>query len=91
MVEPTTVILVVLRLLVLCLGVVITYYSLRAYRRTRATYLRNASIGFGIITIGVFIEGALYQFAGLDLALVHVVESVAIGAGFLVLLLSLRR
>jgi len=91
MVDTTTVVLVAVRLTVLGLGALITYYSLTAYRRTRARYLRNASIGFGIITVGVFIEGVLYEFVGLDLALVHVIESVAIGLGFVVLLLSLRQ
>lgn len=91
MVDTTTAILLVVRLLVLALGILITYYSFEAYRRTRTYYMRNASIGFGIITIGVFIEGALYEFGGLDLALVHIIESVAIGLGFVVLLLSLRQ
>ena len=86
-----TALLVTVRLLVLGLGVLITYYSLEAYRRTRTHYLRNASIGFGIITLGVFIEGVLFEFGGLDLALVHIIESVAIGIGFAVLLISLRR
>jgi hypothetical protein len=53
--------------------------------------MRNAAIGFGIITLGVFIEGVLFEFGGLDLALVHIIESVAIGLGFVVLLISLRR
>lgn len=91
MVDVTTTVLIAVRLIVLGLGVLITYYSLTAYRRTRTRYLRNASIGFGIITLGVFIEGVLYEFGGLDLALVHIIESVAIGLGFVVLLISLRR
>jgi hypothetical protein len=91
MVELTNVVLVTVRLVVLVLGVLITYYSLVAYRRTRTHYLRNASIGFGIITLGVFIEGVLFEFGGLDLALVHIIESVAIGLGFAVLLISLRQ
>ena len=91
MVKLTNVVLVTVRLVVLGLGVLITYYSLEAYRRTRTHYLRNASIGFGIITLGVFIEGVLFEFGGLDLALVHIIESVAIGIGFAVLLISLRR
>lgn len=53
--------------------------------------MRNAAIGFGIITLGVFIEGVLFEFGGLDLAVVHVIESVAIGLGFLILLYSLRQ
>ncbi|QKY18568.1 hypothetical protein [Halorubrum sp. CBA1229] len=91
MVDATTAILVVVRLLVLALGILITYYSFEAYRRTGTYYMRNAAIGFGIITLGVFIEGVLFEFAGVDLAVVHVIESVAIGLGFVVLLISLRR
>ena len=91
MVDTTTVVLIAVRLIVLGLGALITYYSLEAYRRTRTQYLRNASIGFGIITLGVFIEGVLFEFGGLDLALVHIIDSVAIGIGFIVLLISLRR
>jgi len=79
------------RLAVLGLGILITYYSFEAYRRTGTYYMRNAAIGFGIITLGVFIEGVLFEFGGLDLAFVHLIESVAIGLGFVVLLISLRR
>jgi hypothetical protein len=91
MVDTTTAILLVVRLLVLALGVLITYYSFEAYRRTGTYYMRNAAIGFGIITLGVFIEGVLFEFVGLNLAVVHIIESVAIALGFLVLLISLRR
>lgn len=91
MVDTTTAILVFVRVLVLVLGVFITYYSLQAYRRTGTPYMRNATLGFGIITLGVFLEGVLFEFAGFDLAVVHIIESVAIGLGFLVLLFSLRQ
>jgi hypothetical protein len=91
MMDTTTAILLVVRTLVLALGILITYYSFEAYRRTGTYYMRNAAIGFGIITLGVFIEGVLFEFGGLDLALVHIIESVAIGLGFVVLLISLRR
>jgi len=89
--DATTAILVAVRLLVLALGILITYYSFEAYRRTGTYYMRNAAVGFGIITLGVFIEGVLFEFAEIDLAVVHVIESVAIGLGFVVLLISLRR
>lgn len=91
MVDTTTAVLLIVRLVVLTLGVLITYYSFEAYRRTGTYYTRNAAIGFGIITLGVFIEGVLFEFGGLDLAVVHIIESVAIGLGFVVLLISLRR
>lgn len=89
--DAIAIVLVVARLIVLALGVTITYYSASAYRRTGASYLRTASLGFAIITAGVLVEGLLFEFGGLDLEIVHVVESVAIGLGFLVLLFSLRQ
>lgn len=91
MVDTTTAVLMAVRLLVFALGILITYYSFEAYRRTEIDYMRNAAVGFGIITLGVFIEGVLFEFGGLDLAVVHVIESVAIGLGFVILLISLRR
>jgi len=91
MTATTTVALVAARAIVLVLGATITYYSAVAYRRTGAPYLRNAAAGFAIMTVGVLIEGILFEVVGLDLEVVHVVESVAIGIGFLVLLLSLRQ
>lgn len=86
-----TLALAVVRLVVLALGVAVTAISFRAYQRERTRYLRDASIGLGIITAGVLLEGVLFQVASLDLTTVHLVESVAIGLGFLVLLSSFLR
>ncbi|MFC7130528.1 DUF7521 family protein [Haloferax chudinovii] len=91
MVDTITAVLVGVRLVVLSLGVLITFYSYQAYQKTSAHYLRNASIGFGIITAGVFIEGMLFGFGGFDIVVVHLIESISIGFGFVVLLASLRQ
>jgi hypothetical protein len=91
MVDTTAAVLTVVRLMVFALGILITYYSFEAYRRTSTDYMRNAAVGFAIITLGVFIEGVLFEVAGLDLAVVHIIESVAIGLGFVILLISLRQ
>lgn len=87
----TQIVLVSARLMVLFLGLLITYYSVQAYRRTGSPYLRTTAIGFAVITVGVFVEGLLFEFIGLDLAVVHIVESLAIGIGFLILLFALRQ
>lgn len=78
------------RVVVLTLGIVITVLGFRAYRRRRTRYLRKAVIGFGIVTVGIFLEGILYHVASVDLVTVHIVESVLVSAGFLVILASLR-
>ena len=84
-------VLTALRLLVLGLGAAITYTSYRAYRRTGQPYLRSAAIGFGIITAGVFIEGALVVLFDVSIRTAHIVESAVIVLGFVVLLYSFRQ
>jgi hypothetical protein len=43
----------------LVLGGLITYFSVKAYRRTGARALRSLAIGFGVITFGSVIAGAI--------------------------------
>jgi hypothetical protein len=65
--------------------------SWRAYRRKRTAYLRNATLGFGCITLGVLVEGVLFEVTALTLTQVHLVESVALACGLSVLLVSFLR
>jgi hypothetical protein len=90
-VTDTTLALTVVRAMVLVLGLATTTVAFRAYRRQGSRYLRDATLGLGIITAGVLVEGVLFRLASLDLTTVHLVESVAIGLGFLVLLSSFLR
>lgn len=90
MTDGTHLALGVVRAVVFLLGVAVTATAARAYHRVGERYLRDAAVAFGIVTVGVLIEGVLFQFTSLDLTAVHLVESVAIGVGFLVLLRSLR-
>lgn len=83
--------LIGVRVLLLVLGVATTAISYRAFRRERTRYLRDATLGFGLITLGVLIEGFLYQLTDLTLTQVHIAESVALAAGLGVLLLSFLR
>lgn len=79
------------RAALLLLGLATTAISLRAYLRERTRYLRDATIGFAFVTFGVLVEGFLYQLTALSLTQVHVVESVALACGFVVLLRSFLR
>lgn len=83
--------LIGVRVFLLLLGVATTTISFRAYRQEGTQYLRDATIGFGFITLGVLIEGFLYQFSALTLTQVHIAESVALVCGFTVLLWSFIR
>lgn len=80
--------LVGIRILLLLIGLATTVISFRAYRRERTRYLRDATVGFGFITLGVFIEGFLYQFTTLTLTQVHIAESIALVFGLSALLRS---
>ncbi|WP_435069751.1 DUF7521 family protein [Haloplanus sp. C73] len=83
--------LIGVRVFLLLLGVATTTISFRAYRQEQTRYLRDATIGFGFITLGVLIVGFLYQFSALTLTQVHIAESVALVCGFTVLLWSFIR
>lgn len=54
--------IVIVKTGVLVFGGLITYFSLKAYRRTGAPALRSLAIGFGIITIGSLVSGVVDQF-----------------------------
>lgn len=83
--------LIGVRIFLLLLGIATTAISFRAYRQERTRYLRDATIGFGFITLGVLVEGFLYQLTALTLTQVHIAESVALACGFAVLFWSFIR
>lgn len=71
-----------LKTLTLCLGAVITYYSYKAYRRTKTRALGALALGFGIVTMGAFLAGALDTLAPFNRQLAFVVESAFTAVGF---------
>ena len=73
----------------LVLGGLVTYFALKAYRRTGARPLRALAIGFGIITFGSLIAGVGNQFVGLSITESVLVQSLVSMVGFAVILYSL--
>lgn len=71
--------------IVLVLGGLITHLAYRAARRTSSRALRWFAVGFGIITLGAIVGGALNWLGGLSLASGVLVESVLWAVGFSVL------
>jgi CHASE1-domain containing sensor protein len=51
--------LIAVRVLLLGVGLATTAISFRAYQQQQTRYLRDATLGFGFITLGVLIEGFL--------------------------------
>jgi len=75
--------------LTLILGGLITYFAYRSYRRTRSRALGSLAVGFGIITFGTFLAGAVDQLLQVDFQYGLLIESGLIALGFLVIVYSL--
>ncbi|MEE9236817.1 MAG: hypothetical protein V3U52_03405 [Thermoplasmata archaeon] len=83
--------LVALRVAIVAVGSLTALWSLRLALRSRGhrrTYL-FLTIGFGLITLGAFVEGLLFEFAGWDLIAAHAVEAFVGAIGFVAILLSI--
>lgn len=82
-------VVVAVKTITLVLGATITYFALKAYRRTKSPALRALTVGFSLVTTGAVIGGIIHQFSGLSLRNAVLTESLFIMGGFLVLTYSL--
>lgn len=73
----------------LVLGGLITYYAWLAYRRTDAPPLRALAMGFGVVTAGALVSGALDLLTGVGTLNAVLLNSVFLAIGFAVILRSL--
>ena len=74
---------------ILVLGGLITYFSLRAYRQTRAKPIGALAVGFGLITLGALLAGVASQAFDIEMELVLFLDGVFTAAGFGVITFSL--
>lgn len=84
-----TAIVVAFKTLTLVLGGLITYFAYQAYSRTNSKSLKALTIGFGFVTVGALVAGAVDQLTGLDQAWALVAESALTTIGFAVIVYSL--
>ncbi|MFB6135448.1 MAG: hypothetical protein ABEJ04_01690 [Halobacteriaceae archaeon] len=75
--------------LTLLLGGLVTYFALKAYRRTGAPALRALTVGFGFVTLGSLLAGVADQLLSVDTQYALLVESVLTAVGFAVIIYSL--
>lgn len=80
----------VVKALIGILGAVITYFSLKAYRRTKDNSLGLLTLGFGFVTIGAVLGGTLFEILEVSLAVGILVEGIFVCIGFALVALSLR-
>ncbi len=78
----------VVKTFILLVGGYVTITAYRAYRRTGDGALIYLAIGFGLITLGTFLAGAVYHL-GLTLEEGILIESFLVFIGFLVIAYSL--
>lgn len=85
----TTTLILVFKSLTLVLGGLITLLAYRSYNRTGSRALGALAAGFGVITLGTFLGGAVDQLldAGFELGLL--IESMLVAVGFGVVVYSL--
>ncbi|RLM59196.1 hypothetical protein DVK02_00105 [Halobellus sp. Atlit-31R] len=81
--------IVVVKTGILVLGGLITYFSLKAYRRTGAGPLRAFTLGFGIVTLGSLLGGTFDFILGVDLATGLLIDAALTLVGFAVITYSL--
>lgn len=74
---------------VLPLGVGITFFAYRAYRRTGAAAMRSFALGFAVLTLGSVLGGGLDRLAGVGVDVGLLVNSVLTAVGFVILARSL--
>jgi hypothetical protein len=81
--------IIVVKTGILILGGLITYFSLKAYRKTGSQSLRALSMGFGIITLGALLGGTFDFIFGVDLAAGLLIDAILTFVGFAVITYSL--
>lgn len=87
MTHPT--LIVAAKTVTLLLGALITYFSLKAYYRTRSPALRALGVGFAVITVGAIVAGSLDLVLDWPLQRTVLVESVVTLLGFAIITYSL--
>ncbi|KAB1196822.1 MULTISPECIES: hypothetical protein [Haloferax] len=81
--------IIVVKTGILVLGGLITYFSFKAYRRTRSPALRALALGFGIVTFGALLAGAFDILLDINLATGVLIDAVLTLIGFAVITYSL--
>lgn len=81
--------IIVVKLGILVLGSLITYFSLKAYRNTGSAALRALAVGFGIVTFGALLGGTFDALFGVGLATGLLVDAILTFVGLAVITYSL--
>lgn len=82
--------LLVAKVAVLLLGSSVAALALIAHRRNPDRLMALLGVGFGLMAVGSFVEGILFEILDWDLFSVHIIESVFVLAGLGTIAVLLR-
>jgi hypothetical protein len=80
---------VALKTVTLLLGGAVTYFALKAWKRTGSPALRSLTIGFGFVTLGSLLAGVADQLLNVGRTSAVLTESALTAVGFAVIVYSL--
>ena len=81
--------IVALKTTTFIIGALITYFAWKAYRRTQADALQPLAVGFGVVTLGAMLAGAIDQLAPVNSTYALMADSALTAVGFAIILYSL--
>ena len=81
--------IILVKTFVLFFGILITYLSFKAYRRTDSHPLRDLSLGFGVVTIGAALGGVANQVFGVAFSTGVLLQSLLTALGFAIIAYSI--
>lgn len=80
---------VIAKLFTTSLGLLIAYQAYRGYNRHGAPLMLYVALGFGLISLGSLLEGALFELFQLSIFHAGIVASLVAAAGMLSILYAL--
>lgn len=89
MMSITDLLLLLSEIAIICLGGVLVYVSMRAYRRSKSRSMLAMSVGFLVMVLGSLVEETLVELFGFQLIESHALENSVVAVGLLFLVYSL--
>ena len=75
--------------IIVVLGIVIVYFAVRGYRKTKSKSLLFLALGFLIVTVGAVAAGVLFELLNYDIVTVEAIQAATTVVGFLVIVYSI--
>ena len=78
----------IVRIVIVILAFLLTWLAYKGSRRKKSKGLLFMSFGFVTIGLSAILEGVLYEFFSYDIFSVHLLESIVVALGLLLLVYS---